>query len=96
MRAWPSARWPADLWCWRKGRRPVAPAGAIELGTYRTSDGDLVHCWYDETGVLMAERDGPAGKVRVDPRTVTTAVKLSDDPLWPDGDGPVQASLWTE
>jgi len=51
---------------------------------------------FEETGVLMAERDGPAGKVRVDPRTVTTAVKLSDDPLWPDGDGPVQASLWTE
>jgi len=68
---------------------------AIDLGTYRTASGDFVHCWYDESGVLMAERDGPRGKVRVDPRTVTTAVKLSDDPHWPDGE-PVQPALWQE
>jgi hypothetical protein len=71
-------------------------AGAIDLGTYRTSDGDLVHCWYDASGVLMAERDGDGGKpVRVDPRTVTGAVKLSDDPHWPDSE-PAQQVLWQE
>lgn len=68
---------------------------AIDLGTYRTSDGDLVHCWYDASGVLMAERDGPSGKMRVDPRTVTKAVKLSDDPHWPDEE-PLQPVLWQE
>lgn len=67
----------------------------IDLGTYRTSEGDLVHCWYDHSGVLLAERDGPKGKIRVDPRIVTGAVKLSDDPQWPDGE-PRQQVLWQE
>lgn len=70
-------------------------ASGIDLGTYRTSDGDFVHCWYDASGVLMAERDGPKGKVRVDPRIVTSAVKLSDDPHWPDEE-PIQQVLWQE
>lgn len=67
----------------------------LDLGTYRTSDGDLVHCWYDASGVLMAEREGPDGTTRVDPSVVTSAVKLSDDPHWPDEE-PVQQVLWLE
>lgn len=70
----------------------MALVGSIDLGTYRTADGDLVHCWYDATGVLMAERE--RGKVRVDTATLMTAVKLSDDPLWPDVEAPIQVGLW--
>lgn len=70
-------------------------ASGVDLGTYRTSEGELVHCWYDASGVLMAECDGPKGKIRVDPRIVTSAVKLSDDPHWPDEE-PVQQVLWQE
>lgn len=29
------------------GRRTVGSVAAIDLGTYRTSEGGLVHCWYD-------------------------------------------------
>ncbi len=68
----------------------------VDLGTYRTSDGDLVHCWYDSAGVLMAEREGPKGRVRVDPSVVTGALKLSDEPFWPENDEPVQGVLWRE
>lgn len=68
----------------------------LELGTYRTRDGDLVHAWYDSSGVLMAEKDGPRGKERLDPSTITGVVKLSDDPLWPEGEAPVQGVLWRE
>lgn len=71
-------------------------AVGIDLGTYRTCDGDLVHCWYDGPGSLIAERDGPRGKERVDPGTLTRAVKLSDDPLWPDDDAPARTALWQE
>lgn len=65
----------------------------VDLGTYRTRDGDLVHAWYDGTGVLMAEREGAKGWSRVDPSVVTGAVKLSDDPFWPDGERPAQGVL---
>lgn len=67
----------------------------LELGTYRTTDGQLVHAWYDSSGVLMAERDGERGRERIDPATVTGAVKLSDDPWWPEGE-PEQQTLWRE
>lgn len=74
----------------------MSVVSGIDLGTYRTADGDLVHCWYDASGVLMAERDGPAGsRERIDPRAITTAVKLSDDPHWPDEE-PMQQVLWQE
>ncbi|MBU6424429.1 MAG: hypothetical protein KGJ98_02760 [Chloroflexota bacterium] len=69
---------------------------SIDLGTYRTSDGALVHCWADSAGILTAEREGPTGRVRVDPVQVRSAVKLSDDPFWPEHDEPVQGSLWRE
>ncbi len=68
----------------------------VDLGTYRTPDGDLVHAWYDGSGVLMAERDGPGGRVRVDPSAVTGVVKLSDDPFWPEGEAPARGVLWRE
>lgn len=74
----------------------MAQVTGIDLGTYRTKDGEFVHCWYDDSGVLLAERDTPLGTQRVDPRTLTTAVKLSDDPLWPDREGPRQIVLWQE
>ena len=67
----------------------------VDLGTYRTSEGDLVHCWYDGSGVLMAERYGPHGRVRVDPGSLLKAVKVSDDPFWPEGES-VPAGLWRE
>lgn len=68
----------------------------LELGTYRTRDGDLVHAWYDGSGALMAERDGPTGKERLDPSAITGVVKLSDDPFWPEGEAPAQGVLWRE
>lgn len=70
--------------------------GIVDLGTYRTADGELVHCWHDPSGVLMAEREGPKGRVSVDPSVLTSAVKLSDDPFWPEDDEPVQGVLWRE
>ena len=69
---------------------------ALDLGTYRTSEGDLVHCWYDASGILMAERDMPNGRMRVDPSILTNAVKLSDDPLWPDREAPIPGTLWED
>lgn len=75
----------------------MGSATAIDLGTYRTVDGQLVHCWYDDAGRLRAEREGPGGsRVRVDPSVLTGAVKLSDDPLWPDREPPVRSVLWEE
>lgn len=71
-------------------------SAVIDLGTYRTADGELVHCWYDSSGVLTAEREGPMGRVRVDPSVVVKAVKLSDDPSWPEAERPVGAVLWLE
>ncbi len=69
----------------------------VDLGTYRTADGELVHCWHDPSGVLMAEREGPKGRVAVDPSVLTSAVKLSDDPFWLlEDDEPVQGVLWRE
>lgn len=70
-------------------------SATLDLGTYRTKDGELVHAWYDSSGVLMAERDGRNGRERIDPSTVTGAVKLSDDPFWPE-DEPEQRVLWSE
>jgi hypothetical protein len=58
----------------------------LDLGTYRTTEGDLVHAWYDGDGALMAEREGPRGWTPIDPSAITTAVKLSDDPFWPEGE----------
>jgi hypothetical protein len=71
-------------------------SGILDLGTYRTSEGELIHLSYDPRGTLTAERDGPTGRESVDPSLVTSAVKLSDDPFWPDQDAPVQGVLWEE
>jgi len=68
----------------------------LDLGTYRTGDGDLIHLWYDALGTLMAERDGRHGREPVDPSVVTSAVKVSDDPFWPDGEAPIQPVLWRD
>jgi hypothetical protein len=71
-------------------------SAVVDLGTYRTRDGDLVHAWYDSSGVLMAEREGPRGPMRVDPATLTAVVKLSDDPFWPEGEATVQVGRSSE
>ncbi len=68
----------------------------LDLGTYRTADGEFVHLRYDPLGGLLAERDGPDGRVRVDPSDLVNAVKLSDDPFWPDREAPVQGVLWED
>ncbi len=71
-------------------------SAVVDLGTYRTREGDLVHAWFDSTGILMAEREGPSGRVRIEPSAITNAVKLSDDPFWPEGEAPMQGVLWRE
>src|SRR5438094_1944166 len=59
----------------------VESAPSMDAGTYRTSDGALVHIRTSPTGKMVVEADDPRGK-RADLRV---AVKLSDDPDWPDG-----------
>lgn len=71
-------------------------SGSIDLGTYRTPDGRLVHAWYDASGILMAEREGAGGREPVDPSAITGAVKLSDDPFWPEGEDLRQPALLRE
>lgn len=65
----------------------------VDLGTYRTRSGQLIHAWYDHRDALMAEREDNTGWVPVDPSVITGAVKLSDDPFWPEGEHPVQRVL---
>ena len=59
----------------------VESAATIDVGTYRTADGALVHVRTSPTGRMLVEADDATGK-RADLRV---AVKLSDDPDWPDG-----------
>jgi hypothetical protein len=58
-------------------------APAIDPGTYRTADGALIHVRPSQSGKVQVEFDGANGK-RGD---LHVAVKLSDDPDWPDGAG---------
>jgi hypothetical protein len=60
----------------------VETASAIDPGTYRSDDGALVHVRPSASGKMLIEVDGDKRKKRVDLRV---AVKLSDDPDWPDG-----------
>ena len=62
----------------------VETAPAIDPGTYRTDDGALVHVRRSASGKMLVEGDGAKGK-RGDLRV---AVKVSDDPDWPDGSAP--------
>jgi hypothetical protein len=59
----------------------VESAPAIDPGTYRTSDGALVHVRPSTGGKMRVEVDGAGGK----PGDFRVGVKLSDDPDWPDG-----------
>src|SRR5207247_5746416 len=59
----------------------VESAPTIDTGTYQTSEGALIHVRPSQTGKTLVEVDDPSGK-RGDLRV---AVKLSDDPDWPDG-----------
>jgi hypothetical protein len=60
----------------------VERAPAIDPGTYRTRDGALVHVRTSASGKMLVEVDSDAKGRRADLRV---AVKLSDDPDWPDG-----------
>jgi hypothetical protein len=60
----------------------VDPAPAIDPGTYRTADGALVHVRPSASGKMLIDIDGDTKSKRGELRV---AVKLSDDPDWPDG-----------
>ena len=61
----------------------VRSAPAMEPGTYRTTDGALIHVRPSPTGRMLVEVDDAKGtQKRGDLRV---AAKLSDDPDWPDG-----------
>jgi hypothetical protein len=55
---------------------------AIEPGTYRSADGALLHVRPSAGGKMFIDIDGGTKSKRGDLRV---AVKLSDDPDWPDG-----------
>ena len=69
---------------------------ALDLGTYRISSGELVHVSYDARGRLVAQREGPNGLEPLDPSVVTSGVKISDDPFWPDAERVEQTVLWKD
>jgi len=60
----------------------VDPAPAIDPGTYRTADGALVHVRPSASGKMLIDIDSDTKSKRGELRV---AVKLSDDPDWPDG-----------
>jgi hypothetical protein len=62
----------------------VETAPAIDPGTYRSEDGALMHVRPSASGKILVEVAGGARGKRGD---VRVAVKLSDDPDWPDGPG---------
>jgi len=57
-------------------------APAIDPGTYRSEDGALIHVRPLRGGKMLVDVDGDARGKRGD---IRVAVKLSDDPDWPDG-----------
>jgi hypothetical protein len=57
-------------------------ARAIDPGTYRSEDGALIHVRPSAGGKMLVEVDGDTKARRGGLRV---AVKLSDDPDWPDG-----------
>jgi hypothetical protein len=59
----------------------VESAPDLDPGTYRTSEGALVHVRPSAEGRMRVEVDGAPGK----PGDLRVGVKLSDDPDWPDG-----------
>jgi hypothetical protein len=57
----------------------------LDVGTYRDANGDLVHCWRDPRGELIHELEGHGpSRCRGAHPCPHLAVKLSDDPHWPD------------
>jgi hypothetical protein len=59
----------------------VESAPPFDPGTYRSADGALIHVRPSRTGKTVVDVEAPTG-ARGDLRV---AVKLSDDPDWPDG-----------
>ncbi len=57
-------------------------APAIDPGTYRSQDGALIHVRQSRGGKMLVDVDGDARGKR---GAIRVAVKLSDDPDWPDG-----------
>jgi hypothetical protein len=61
----------------------VASTPAIEPGTYRTSDGALIHVRPSPSGKMVVEVDDAKGIQKRDDLRV--AAQISDDPDWPHG-----------
>jgi hypothetical protein len=61
----------------------IDTAPSIDPGTYRADDGALVHVRPSARGKVLVEVDGGGSKRGA----LRVAVKLSDDPDWPDGSG---------
>jgi len=67
----------------------------IEPGTYRGRDGVLVHCRRDAGGTLVLATDGSHRLIRAPgPHCLAGAVKLSDEPSWPDEDDGASEGVW--
>ena len=64
------------------GMPPARRRGVGELGTFRTSAGDLVRCQVDPSGRVATYREEGGQLVPCDPRVLLDAVQLSDDPRW--------------
>lgn len=67
-------------------RVPPPNERALEPGTYRTQDGALIHCFHGQGDGLETECEDEYGvRLRIAQLCPYGAVKLSDDPTWPDG-----------
>ena len=55
----------------------------LEVGTYRTVGGELLHYSVDETGKACCEVECADGSVRVGCEVCDPEAFLSDDPAWP-------------
>ena len=55
----------------------------LRIGTYRTVEGELLHCHLDGTGALRYEVERLDGSVRDGCEVCDCDVFLSDDPDWP-------------
>ncbi len=64
-----------------------------EPGTYRLACGHLLHCHPLAGGALLVLVESEAGCPPTGPSIDSVAVKLSDDPDWPDGHMPRVAVL---
>jgi len=55
----------------------------LQVGTYRTVQGELLHYRVDATGKVRCEIEGTDGSLRAGCEVCDCDVLLSDDPDWP-------------